>query len=165
MAGQGTIGLEILEDLPETTDIFVSIGGGGLAGGVTTAVKAIKPEVRVRGVETVGADSMAQALAAGHPVELPAITSIAKTLGAPSVSLQILALAQEHLESVTVVSDDEAVQALQFILERSKVLTEPAASCTLAAAFRLKNQFNQDNNVVLILCGGNLSLGDLCRYI
>ncbi len=165
MAGQGTIGLEILEDLPETTDIFVSIGGGGLAGGVTTAVKAIKPEVRVWGVETVGADSMAQALAAGHPVELPAITSIAKTLGAPSVSLQTLALAQEHLESVTVVSDDEAVQALQFILERLKVLTEPAASCTLAAAFRLKNQFNQDNNVVLILCGGNLSLGDLCRYI
>jgi len=165
MAGQGTIGLEILEDLPETTDIFVSIGGGGLAGGVSISVKAIKPEVRIWGVETIGADSMAQALAAGHPVELPAITSIAKTLGAPSVSPQTLALAQEHLENVTVVSDDEAVQALQFILERLKVLTEPAASCTLAAASRLKNQFNQDNNVVLILCGGNLSLNDLCHYI
>lgn len=165
MAGQGTIGLEILEDLPETTDIFVSIGGGGLASGVATAVKAIKPEVRIWGVETVGANSMAQALAAGHPVELPAITSIAKTLGAPSVSLQTLSLAQEHLENVTVVTDDEAVKSLQFILERLKVLTEPAASCTLAAAFQLKNQFNQDNNVVLIFCGGNLSLGDLCRYI
>jgi len=165
MAGQGTVGLEILDDLPETTDIFVSIGGGGLAAGVATAVKAIKPEVRIWGVETVGADSMSQALAAGHPVELPAITSIAKTLGAPSVSPQTLALAQEQLESVTVVSDEEAVQALQFILERLKILTEPAASCTLAAASRLKNQFNQDNNVVLILCGGNLSLNDLCRYI
>ncbi len=165
MAGQGTVGLEILDDLPETTDIFVSIGGGGLAAGVATAVKAIKPEVRIWGVETVGADSMAQALAAGHPVELPAITSIAKTLGAPSVSPQTLALAQEQLESVTVVSDEEAVRAVQFILERLKVLTEPAASCTLAAASRLKNQFNQDNNVVLILCGGNLSLNDLCRYI
>ena len=165
MAGQGTVGLEILEDLPETTDIFVSIGGGGLAGGVATAVKAIKPEVRIWGVETVGADSMTRALAAGHPVELPAITSIAKTLGAPSVSFQTLALAQEYLENVTVVSDAEAVQALQFILERLKVLTEPAASCTLAAASQLKNQFNQDNNLVLILCGGNLSLGDLCRYI
>ncbi|MCA1622605.1 MAG: threonine/serine dehydratase [Acidobacteria bacterium] len=165
MAGQGTIGLEILEDSPETTDIFVSIGGGGLAGGVATAVKAIKPEVRIWGVETVGANSMAQALAVGHPVELSAITSIAKTLGAPSVSLQTLALAQEHLENVTVVSDDEAIQALQFMLERLKVLTEPAASCTLAAAFRLKNQFDKDNNVVLILCGGNLSLGDLCDYI
>lgn len=165
MAGQGTVGLEILEDLPETTDIFVSIGGGGLAGGVATAVKAIKPEVKIWGVETVGADSMTRALAAGHPVELPAITSIAKTLGAPSVSFQTLALAQEYLENVTVVSDVEAVQALQFILERLKVLTEPAASCTLAAASQLKNRFNQDNNLVLILCGGNLSLGDLCRYI
>jgi threonine dehydratase len=165
MAGQGTVGMEILEDLPETTDIFVSIGGGGLAGGVATAVKAVKPEVRIWGVETVGADSMAQAIAAGHPVELPAITSIAKTLGAPSVSPQTLALAQEHLENVTVVSDEDAVKALQFILERMKVLTEPAASCTLAAASHLKNQFNQDNNLVLILCGGNLSLNDLCRFI
>jgi threonine dehydratase len=164
MAGQGTVGLEILEDLPETTDIFVSIGGGGLMGGIATAVKTIKPEVKIWGVETVGADSMAQALNAGQPVELPAITSIAKTLGAPSVSRQTLALAQEHLKTVTVVSDEEAVEALQFILERLKVLTEPAASCTLAAAVRLKNQFNRDNNVVLILCGGNLSLGNLCSY-
>jgi threonine dehydratase len=164
MAGQGTVGLEILEDLPETTDIIVSIGGGGLAGGVATAVKAIKPEVRIWGVETIGADSMSQALAAGRPVELSAITSIAKTLGAPSVSPQTLTIAQEHLENVTVVSDEEAVQALQFILERLKVLTEPAASCTLAAASRLKNQFNKNSNVVLILCGGNVSLNDLCLY-
>jgi threonine dehydratase len=165
MAGQGTVGLEILEDLPETTDIIVSIGGGGLAGGVATAVKAIKPEVRIWGVETIGADSMSQAIAAGRPKELPAITSIAKTLGAPSVSTQTLTLTQEHLENVIVVSDEEAVQALQFILERLKVLTEPAASCTLAAASRLKNQFKQDSNVVLILCGGNLSLDNLCGYI
>jgi threonine dehydratase len=165
MAGQGTIGLEILEDLPAATDIVLSIGGGGLAGGVATAVKASKPEVRIWGVETIGADAMAQAFAAGHPVELAAITSIAKTLGAPSVSEATLALAQKYLESVTVVSDAEAVEALQFILERLKVLTEPSASCTLAAATRLKNQFNQDSNVVLIFCGGNLSLNDLCGYI
>lgn len=165
MAGQGTLGLEILEDLPDATDIIVSIGGGGLAGGVATAVKATKPEVRIWGVETIGADSMSQALAAGRPVELPAITSIAKTLGAPSVSPQTLALAQKHLENVTVVSDEEAVQAIRFILERLKVLTEPAASCTLAAASKLKNQFNPDSNVVLILCGGNLSLDNLCSYI
>ena len=165
MAGQGTVGLEILEDLPETTDIIVSIGGGGLAGGVSTAVKASKPDVRIWGVETVGADCMSQALAAGHPVELAAITSIAKTLGAPSASPATLALAQQNLESVTIVSDAEAIEALQFILERLKVLTEAAASCTLAAAMRLKNQFNQDKNLVLILCGGNLSLNDLCGYI
>ena len=164
MAGQGTTGLEIMEDLPETTDIIISIGGGGFEGGVSTAVKAIKPEVKIWGVETVGADCMSQALKAGHPVELPAITSIAKTLGAPSVSPQTLALAQQHLEEVLVVTDDEAVQQLRFILERLKVLTEPAASCTLAAALRLKDRFTKENNVVLIFCGGNVSVADLCKY-
>lgn len=165
MAGQGTLGLEIMEDLPEATDIIISIGGGGFEGGVSTAVKAIKPEVKIWGVETVGADCMSQALKAGHPVELSAITSIAKTLGAPSVSSQTLALAQEHLEELIVVTDDEAVKELKFILERLKVLTEPAASCTVAAASRLKDQFNKDSNLVLIFCGGNLSVADLCKYV
>ena len=164
MAGQGTLGLEIMEDLPGTTDIIISIGGGGFEGGVSTAVKAIKPEVKIWGVETIGADAMSQALKAGHPVELSAITSIAKTLGAPSVSDRTLALAQKNLEDVIVVTDDEAVQALKFILERLKVLTEPAASCTLAAALRLKDQFGKNNNLVLIFCGGNLSVDDLCKY-
>lgn len=165
MAGQGTVGLEILEDLPAATDIIVSIGGGGLAGGVSTAVKALKPDVKIWGVETVGADCMSKALAAGQPVELAAITSIAKTLGAPSASPATLELAQKNLESVTVVRDAEAVEALQFILERLKVLTEPAASCTLAAAKHLKNQFKPDGNLVLIFCGGNLSLDDLCGFV
>ena len=165
MAGQGTLGLEIMEDLPATTDIIISIGGGGFEGGVSTAVKAIKPEVRIWGVETIGADAMSQALKVGHPVELSAITSIAKTLGAPSVSDRTLALAQENLEEVIVVTDDEAVKELKFILERLKVLTEPAASCTLAAALRLKDQFTKDNNLVLIFCGGNLSVDDLCKYV
>lgn len=165
MAGQGTLGLEIMEDLPDTTDIIISIGGGGFGGGVSTAVKAMKPEVRIWGVETIGADAMSQAIGAGHPVELAAITSIAKTLGAPSVSARTLELAQKNLETVIVVPDEEAVRALQFILERLKVLTEPAASCTLAAALRLKDQFNKNNNLVLIFCGGNVSVTDLCKYV
>lgn len=164
MAGQGTLGLEIMEDLPVTTDIIISIGGGGFAGGVSTAVKAMNPAVRIWGVETIGADAMSQAMKAGHPVELAAITSIAKTLGAPSVSARTLVLAQEHLEEVLVVPDEEAVKALKFILERLKILTEPAASCTLAAALRLKDQFNNNNNLVLIFCGGNISVEDLCKY-
>lgn len=165
MAGQGTLGLEILDDVPNATDVVVSIGGGGLAGGVSSAIKAVRPSVRIWGVETAGADAMSQALATGHPVELSAITSIAKTLGAPSVSESTLRLAQENLESVTVVSDAEAVSALQLILERLKILTEPAASCTLAAAQHLKANFDPESNVVLILCGGNLSLNGLCSYI
>lgn len=164
MAGQGTLALEIMDDLPDATDVIVSIGGGGLMGGVATAVKARKPSTRIWGVETVGADSMTKAMAAGHPVDVT-VTSIAKTLGAPSVSDTTLALAQKNLESLLLVSDDEALDALTFILERLKVLTEPAASCTLAAARRLKDKFGPDDKVVLILCGGNQSLADLCRYL
>ena len=165
MAGAGTVGIEIMEDLPDATDVILSIGGGGLAGGVGTALKAIRPEIRVWGVETVGADAMSQAFAAGRPVELAAITSIAKTLGAPAVSETTLALTQKYLESVTVVSDAEAVEALVFIAERLKVITEPAASCTLAAAEKLRANFTPESRVVLILCGGNTGVADLCSYI
>ncbi|MFN0139305.1 MAG: threonine/serine dehydratase [Pyrinomonadaceae bacterium] len=164
VAGQGTVGLEIMDDVPQVTDVVVSIGGGGLAGGVATAVKSIKPGAKVWGVETVGADAMSQALLAGKPVET-AVTSIAKTLGAPYVTELTLALAQKHFESVTVVTDHEAVDSLVFIAERLKVLTEPAASCTLAAAEKLRGNFTSESHVVLILCGGNVSLTDVCAFI
>ena len=162
MAGQGTLGLEILEDVPELTDIFVSIGGGGLMSGTAVAVHA-QTKVRFWGVETEGADCMARALDAGHPVEIRP-TSIAKTLGAPSVSASTLAMAKEHLASITVVSDKEALEALELLLERVKILTEPAASCTLAAAIRMKQHFDPSRHVALILCGGNLGVEDLCEY-
>ena len=165
IAGQGTVGLEIMDDVPDATDVVVSIGGGGLAGGVATAVKGINPAVKIWGVETVGADAMAQAWAAGKPVELAAITSIAKTLGAPAVSDATLELTQNYLESVTVVPDSEAVDAMVFILERLKVMTEPAAACTLAAAVRLKGNFTPESNLVLIFCGGNTGVKDLCGYL
>ena len=163
MAGQGTIGLEILDDVPQVTDIIASIGGGGLIGGIATAVRSLKPSVRLWGVETEGADCMSKSLAAGKIVTLDAITSIARTLGAPAPSEFTLALARNLLESVTVVSDAEALAALRFLLERLKVLTEPAASCTLAAADRLKDQFSKERHVVLVLCGGNMPFEDLAR--
>jgi len=164
IAGQGTVGLEIVEDCPQVTDVFASIGGGGVASGVAVAVKAKNPTARIWGVETVGADAMSQAIAAGSPVTLPAITSIAKTLGAPAVTERTLELVQKYLESVTVVTDAEAVTALKFIAERLKVIPEPASSCNLAAAEKLKFNFTPDSHVVIILCGGNVSLDDICAY-
>jgi len=164
IAGQGTVALEILDDLPNATDLVVSIGGGGFIAGIAVAAKAVNPAIRIWGVETAGADAMAQAVAAGKPVRLPAITSIAKTLGAPSVTERTLALVQQNVESVTVVPDAEAVSALEFLLERAKVLTEPAAACTLAAAERLRQNFSKDSQVVLVLCGGNVALADVCSY-
>jgi threonine dehydratase len=106
---------------------------------------------------------MAQSLHARKIVHISP-TSIARTLGAPYVAQDAFTLAQRHLEGVTVVPDREAVRALKFLLERAKILAEPAASCTLAAAERLRDRFDRDRNVVLVLCGGNVSLEDVCRY-
>jgi len=161
MAGQGTTGLEIVEDVPQLTDCITSIGGGGLISGVAVAIKGRLPKARVWGVETLGADCMSRALAAGKPVQMPAITSMARTLGAPAASEETLAIVQRYVESVTVVTDAEALAALAFLLERTKMLTELAASCTLVAADRLKAQLGE--HVVLLLCGGNMGLADLCQ--
>jgi threonine dehydratase len=158
MAGQGTVGLEILEDAPQITDLILSVGGGGLMGGVGTAIKSLKPAVRIWGVETEGADCMSKSLAAGKIVTLEAITSVARSLGAPAPSERTFAMAQQFLESVTVVTDEETMDALRFLVERLKVLAEPAASCTLAAADHLRGQFSADRHVVLLLSGGNVTL-------
>jgi threonine dehydratase len=139
MAGNGTLALELLEDAPDVTDLFISIGGGGLLAGVTTAIKGLAPNVRVWGVETAGAETTTEALRAGEPVGIqPA--SLAKTLNAPIIAQDALEIAQDHLEDVIVVSDREAHEAQAFLLERAKLVTELAASCTLAAARRVKGR-------------------------
>jgi threonine dehydratase len=161
MAGNGTVGLEVLEDAPDATDVLVSIGGGGLMTGVAVAIKEQRPDVRIWGVETEGAHAMTLALEAGRPVEM-APTSIAKTLGAPWVSESTLAAAQHYLEDVIVVDDADAFRAIGTLMERAKVVAEPAASCTVTAAERLAGRLGP--HVVLILCGGNLALSDLAAW-
>lgn len=163
MAGNGTLGLELLEDLPEVTDVIISIGGGGLIAGIMVAIKAIKPSVRIWGVETEGADAMGQALQAGKVVQIQPV-SLAKTLGAPYVAQDALILAQRHLERHILVTDQEAFEAQLFLLERAKVMTELAASCTLAAARQLNGTFGDEAHVILLLCGGNASLENLMEY-
>jgi threonine dehydratase len=161
MAGQGTLALEMLDDVPQVTDIVLGIGGGGMMAGVGTVIKSLKPAVRIWGAETQGADSMAKSLAAGRIVTLEAMTSVARSLGASSPSERTFAMARQYLESVTVVSDKEALDAARFLLERLKVLAEPAASCTYAAAARLQGQFSAGRHVVLLLSGGNTSIDAL----
>ncbi|MCK4788514.1 MAG: threonine/serine dehydratase [Desulfobacteraceae bacterium] len=163
MAGAGTIGLEILDDLPEVTDIFVSIGGGGLIAGIAVAVKAVKPEVRIWGVETEGADTMGQALQAGEVVQIEP-TSLAKTLCAPFVAEDALRIAENYLTEHLTVTDLEAIESQQFLLERAKVLTELAASCTLSAAKKVSHRLHEADHVVLLLCGGNESLANMIAY-
>jgi threonine dehydratase len=161
MAGQGTLALEILDDVPQVTDIVLSIGGGGMMAGVGTVIKSLKPSVRIWGVETQGADSMSRSLAAGQIVTLESMTSVARSLGAPAPSERTFAMARQMLESVTVVSDKDALDAARLILDRLKVMAEPAAACTLAAAGRLQGQFSAGKHVVLVLSGGNTSVDAL----
>jgi len=163
ISGAGTVALEIFEDLPEITDLVISIGGGGLISGNTVAIKGLKPEVRVWGVETEGAATMKSAMDAGKVVNITP-TSISKTLGAPFVAQDALTIAQEHLEELLIVSDKQAIEAQQLILERTKVLPELAASCTLAAVETIKDRFGPDDNLVLLMCGGNESVANLVNY-
>jgi threonine dehydratase len=163
MAGNGSAGLEILEDLPQATDVFISVGGGGLLGGMMTALKGVKPEIRIWSVETEGAEALGEALRAGKVVQVQ-ITSLAKTLGGPYVAADTLQLAQQHLQEHIIVSDKGAFFAQRTLLERCKVLTELAASCTLAAAEKVRGSFQPDDHVVLLLCGGNVSLDNLIEY-
>ena len=163
MAGNGTVALEIYEDQPEITDLVVSIGGGGLLTGVIVALKSLKPSVRIWGVETEGAAGMKAAMDAGQVVEIKP-TSLSKTLGPPYVAQKALEAAQEHLQELIIVSDQEAIDAQRLLLERAKILPELAASCTLAAAERIKQHFSEEHHVTLLICGGNESVANLVNY-
>jgi threonine dehydratase len=160
IAGHGTLGLEFLDDVPDLTHVIVSIGGGGMMAGVAAAMRGRRPDLQVYGVETMGAQTMTEALRAGAPVTIRA-TSIARTLGAPFVTARTLAAAREHLTEVLLVEDGPVVADLATILQVEKVLCEPAAACVLTAARRLAPTLPPDARIGLVLCGSNVALGDL----
>lgn len=163
MEGYGTVGLELVQDLPELTDIILSVGGGGLLSGVTVAVKGLKPSVRIWTVETEGSETLGEALKAGKVVTITP-TSLARILGAPYVAEDALKIAQEHVKMHIIVSDQEAIEQQMYLLERAKILTELASSCILAAAHRIKDQFSEEDHVVLLLCGGNVAVDEMLSY-
>ena len=163
MAGNGTVGLEILEDCPQMTDIIVSIGGGGLIAGIICAIKAVKPAVRIWGVEPEKAPTMERALAAGKIVNITP-TSLSKTLGGPFVGQTGLELCQTNLEDVIIVSDLDMITAQQVMLEGEKVFAELAAASTLAAAETIKDRLSDEDHLVLLICGGNDSVADVAAF-
>ena len=164
IAGHGTLGLELAADAGGRLDhVFVSIGGGGFSAGVGAALKGLDPAVRLHGVETEGATTMTQALAAGQPVAIRP-TSIARTLGAPFATERTIAAARQFLEEIVLVSDAEAVRELVWVLQNGRVLLEPAAACVVAAALARKDSFRPDERVCLVLCGSNVALEDIASW-
>lgn len=158
MAGQGTVFMEMLAQVPQIDAVIVSIGGGGLISGVISAAEAFSPTTDVYGVETIGADSMYQSVQEGMVVELPAITSIATSLGARKTEITQLGIVYEYAMGVVTVTDEQAVASLLTLLDEEKLLVEPAASCTLAAITEGKIAVKAGSNVAVLMCGANVTL-------
>ncbi|MFC9602285.1 threonine/serine dehydratase [Streptomyces niveus] len=164
VAGQGTVGLELAEDASEgITDVLVSIGGGALISGVAAALHARRPGVRIWGVETVGAQAMSEALAAGGPKPVQ-LSSIVSTLSAPTVSRITYDHVTGLVSDVLVVSDAEAVQGTLDLANHAKVWAEPAAGCLVPAARRVLERVGGDARLGLVLCGGNATTSDVMSW-
>lgn len=165
IAGQGTVGLEIVDDLPEVDLVVVPVGGGGLISGIAVAVRGRLPGARVVGVQPEGAQAMRRALAAGKPVRLERIDTIADGCSAPFAGERTLAIVQRLVEDVVLVTDDEIREALRFIAGRARLLVEPAGAAAVAALLAGRVRVRSGERVVAVLSGGNVDLSRAAEYL
>jgi threo-3-hydroxy-L-aspartate ammonia-lyase len=154
IAGQGTVGLEIAEDLPRVRTVIVPVGGGGLSAGVATAIKLLVPSARVIGVEPVGAPKLTRARAAARPVLLQNSRSLADGLLAVQIGSLNFAHHQAYLDDVVTVNDDALVEAMRWLLDRMKLVTEPSGAITFAAL--QTGAVRASGDTVCVLSGGNI---------
>jgi threonine dehydratase len=160
VAGQGTVGLEILDDLPEVDVIVVGVGGGGLIGGIAAAVKQRDPSVRIYGVEPTHSNALTLALQSGEVVPIQP-RSIADGLGAPFVGALTLDLARRYVDAVILLDDPEIARGMRFALERMKQLLEPAGAAALAAVLAGRIAIAPHETVCVVASGGNVDIGRL----
>ena len=165
IAGQGTVGLEIMSQVPEVDVVIVACGGGGLISGVASAIKLRRPNVRVIGVEPAGADAMTRSIAAGSPQRLTTLNTIADGLAAPYAGTHNIAHCQAYVDEWCVVSDDEIVAAMRVLMERCKILPEPAAAAAIVPLLSGRLVLPPGATVVPIICGGNVDLGRLASLL
>lgn len=164
IAGQGTIGLEILEQLENVDVVLVPIGGGGILAGIATAIKSIKPEVKVIGVEAAGAASMTEALAKGECCDITACSTIADGIAVRRVGCKTLELVKQYVDEVVTVSEEEIVQAIFYLLEKSKVVAEGAGASTVAALLSGKVS-EPGKNVCAVISGGNVDMNFIEKIV
>lgn len=160
VAGNGTVGLEICEDVPDVDVVVVGVGGGGLISGVAAAIKARRPQARVYGVEPALSDAMTQAVAAGSVVRIQP-SSVADGLGAPFAGVLTLAMAQRHLDGIVLLDDRTILAGLRFALERMKQVLEPAGAAALAAVLAGAIPIRDGERVVVVASGGNVDMARL----
>lgn len=165
IAGQGTVGLEIMEDLPDVGTIVVPVGGGGLISGIATAVKCQSPNVRLVGVEPEGAAAMWRSRQGGHPVRLERVTTIADGLSAPFAGELTFEVVQRYVEDLVLVTDEQIKSAMALILERCKVLAEPAGAAGVAALLTGAISPAPAGPVVAVVSGGNVDVSRLATLL
>ena len=174
IAGQGTVGLEILADLPglgqpepgaEADTVVVPIGGGGLISGVAVALKEQRPNLRILGVEPLGAAAMHQSLRAGRVVRLPQIDTVADGLAAPFTGVLTLQLTRQYVDDVVLLPDEAILAGMRFLLERAKLLAEPAGAAAVGALLSGAVTVAPGATAVAPVCGGNVDLDRLAGYL
>ena len=157
ISGQGTIGLELLEDLPELDQVYLPIGGGGLAAGIAIAIKSKKPSVRIIGVESKAFPAMKESLASGSLQNIKAGYTIADGISVKSPGKLTYEIANKYIDDVTLVDDSSILKTMFLLMERSKMVIEPAGAASLA--YLLSNGHpNKNKNVVSLLSGGNVDM-------
>jgi threonine dehydratase len=154
ISGQGTVGLEIVEDLPDVGTVVVPVGGGGLSAGVAAAVKFLAPRARVVGVEPAGAPKLTRARSLGHPVRLDRTQSLADGLLAVEIGAIPFAHHQAYLDDVVCVEDDALRDAVRYLLDRLKIVAEPSGAITVAAL--REGLVRPHGPTVAVLSGGNI---------
>ncbi|XP_076340156.1 L-threonine ammonia-lyase-like isoform X2 [Tachypleus tridentatus] len=165
IAGQGTMGLEIIDQVPDLDAVIVPVGGGGLIAGLALAVKSLKPEVKVIGVESERCPSFTSAMNAGHPVQVRAGSTLADGLAVPKVGVNAFHTASHLVDKVLVVKESFIALSILRLVEMDKSVVEGAGACGLAALIAGLLPELQGKNVVLPLCGGNIDTTVLGRCL
>ena len=164
IAGQGTIGLEILEDMPDVEAVIVPIGGGGLISGVAFAIKTLRPDVKVYGVQSSGAPSMAASLKEGKLCHLNDVNTIADGIAVKEPGVNTFEISRKYVDEVVTVSDDEIAAAILALIEQQKLVAEGAGAVAVAAAMFNKVPIKGKKTICLV-SGGNIDVNTLSRVI
>jgi threonine dehydratase len=164
IAGQGTMGLEILQQVPDIEAVIAPIGGGGLIAGVACAVKATNPQVRVIGVQPARLPSMKVAIAEGQPVTLSPAATIADGIAVRRAGEKTLPLIQKYVDDIVTVDEEEIANAILLLLEREKTLAEGAGAAAIAALINRKTPLS-GKKVAVLVCGGNIDVSLLSRIM
>ena len=164
IAGQGTIGLEILEQMPDVEAVVVPIGGGGLISGVAFAIKTLRPEIKVYGVQSSGAPSMAASLQEGHIARLTEVSTIADGIAVKEPGVNTFEMCNKYVDEVVTVSDDEIAAAILALIEQQKLVAEGAGAVSVAAVMYNKVPV-KGKKVVCLVSGGNIDVNTLSRVI